>query len=81
MTAKTEIMATKLDIDLKNAFMGIAASKHKPASQILRDLIRLYVDNNKNPNEVTLETFKKTDRGEDVHCAKDMADLLKQLDI
>lgn len=78
---KTEIMATKIDIDLKNAFMGIAASKHRPASQIMRDLIRVYVESNKIPNAATLETFAKTDRGEEIHHAKDMADLLKQLDI
>lgn len=81
MSTKTEIMATKLDVDLKNAFMAIAASKHRPASQIMRDLIRVYVESNKIPNEVTLETFMKTDRGEDVHFTKDAADLFKQLDI
>jgi len=81
MTVKTEIMATKIDLDLKKAFMGIAESKHRPASQILRDLIRMYVESNRILNDETLETFAKTDRGEDVYRAKDMTDLFKQLDI
>ncbi|WP_332061128.1 MULTISPECIES: hypothetical protein [unclassified Bartonella] len=81
MSAKSELIATKVDTNLKNAFMSIAERKHRPASQILRDLIRIYVENNKIPNEETLETFYKTDRNEDVFHAKDIADLCKQLDI
>ncbi|QEE09396.1 DNA-damage-inducible protein J [Bartonella kosoyi] len=81
MSIKSELIAAKVDINLKNAFMAIAERKHRPASQILRDLIRIYVENNKIPNKETLETFHKTDRNEDVFYAKNIADLMKQLDI
>lgn len=80
-TTKDDVITAKLDKGLKSAFMGIAASKHRPASQIVRDLIRVYVESNKIPNAKTLETFARTDKGEDVYKAKNMADLLKQLDI
>ncbi|WP_047685491.1 MULTISPECIES: hypothetical protein [Xenorhabdus] len=81
MSTKSELLATKVDLNLKNAFMAIAQSKHRSASQILRDLIRLYVESNQVPNAETLNTFKKTDQGEDIFYAKDVNDLFKQLDI
>ncbi|WP_246787168.1 hypothetical protein [Bartonella taylorii] len=46
--------------------MAIAKRKYRPASQILRDLIRVYVENNKISNKEMLETFHKTDSNEDV---------------
>jgi DNA-damage-inducible protein J len=33
------------------------------------------------PNTLTAETLAKSERGEDVHHAKDAADLFNQLDI
>ncbi|WP_317992834.1 type II toxin-antitoxin system RelB/DinJ family antitoxin [Bartonella gliris] len=33
------------------------------------------------PNTKTLETFEKSERGEDVYVAKDMEDLFRNLDI
>jgi antitoxin component of RelBE/YafQ-DinJ toxin-antitoxin module len=81
MSIKTEIITTKIDLELKNSFISIAKSKDRPASQILRDLIRLYVENNKIPSDETLITFQKTDLNQEVFHAKDAADLFKQLDI
>ncbi|MDE1480101.1 hypothetical protein KKJ01_18215 [Xenorhabdus bovienii] len=81
MNTKRELIAAKIDINLKNAFIAIAQSKHRPVSQILRDLIRMYVESNQVPNAETLETFKKTDQGEDIFFAKNASDLFKQLDI
>ncbi|WP_375617221.1 hypothetical protein [Bartonella sp. AP58NXGY] len=77
MSIKSELIAAKVDINLKNAFMAIAERKHRPASQILRDLIRIYVENNKIPNKETLETFHKTDRNEDVFYGKNIDYLIK----
>jgi len=34
---------------------------------------------NKIPNALTVETFEKINRGEDIHHAKDLDDLLRQL--
>lgn len=81
MAIKSNMIVAKLDDDLKNAFMSIAESKHRSASQILRDLIRVYVESNKIPNDTTLKAFKNTDEGTNIHYAKNAADLFKQLDI
>ncbi|MEY2345070.1 ribbon-helix-helix domain-containing protein [Proteus mirabilis] len=71
MSIKSELIATKVDIELKEAFVAIARNKHRPASQILRDLIRVYVESNQTqPNEKTLNTFAKTDKGDDVFMLK-----------
>ncbi|MDI2113921.1 hypothetical protein [Commensalibacter nepenthis] len=35
--------------------------------------------NDKIPNDETLETFAKTDRGEDVYLVKDLTDLLQRI--
>jgi len=78
---KDDIITAKVESDLKNEFMIIAESKHRPASQILRDLIRVYVESNRIPNELTINTMQKSDRGEDVYHALNIADLFKQLDI
>lgn len=80
-TVKDDIITAKVESELKNDFMAIAESKHRPASQILRDLIRVYVDSNRVPNKLTVETMQMSDRGEDVYFAKDAADLFRQLDI
>ena len=45
MSIKSELIATKVDIELKEAFVAIARNKHRPASQILRDLIKEQHDN------------------------------------
>lgn len=80
-TLKDNIITAKVESDLKNAFMAIAESKDRPASQILRELIRVYVESNEIPNALTRETMQKTLRGEDVFYAENAADLFRQLDI
>jgi len=78
---KDDIITAKVESDLKNEFMIIAASKHRPASQILRDLIRVYVESNRVPNKLTVKTMQRSDKEEDIYYALDAADLFKQLDI
>ena len=66
---KDSIITSKVESDLKNDFMIIAESRHRPASQILRDLIRVYVENNRISNELTAKTMRRADNGEDVYRA------------
>lgn len=80
-TVKDNIITAKIETELKTAFMAIAESKDRPASQILRELIRVYVESNEIPNALTRETMQKTLRGEDVYYAENAADLFRQLDI
>lgn len=78
---KDNIITAKVDSELKVAFMAIAESKDRPASQILRELIRVYVESNETPNALTRETMIKSLRGEDVYYADNAADLFCRLDI
>ena len=74
-------MSIKMEPELREQFMAVAARRHRPAAQIVRDLMRLYIAQNETPNELTAKTLRKSKRGEDVYHAKDAADLFKQLDI
>lgn len=78
---KTEMMTLKVEADLKQAFQAIAERNHRPASQIIRDLMRNYVSLNREPNDLTVKTMQQSEKGEDLHSAKDFDDLCKQLGI
>lgn len=79
--AKEVQMSIKMESELRDQFMVVAASKHRPAAQIIRDLMRFYIQDNEIPNALTAETFRKSDNNEDVFYATDRSDLFKQLDI
>ncbi|SJM92137.1 Addiction module [Crenothrix polyspora] len=79
--AKEVQMSIKMESELRDQFMGLAASKHRPAAQIIRDLMRLYIENNETPNALTAETIRKCRRGEEVFSATSAEDLFKQLGI
>ena len=74
-------MSIKMELELRDQFMAVAAERHRPAAQIIRDLMRLYILNNETPNELTAETIRKSRQGEDVFPAVDSSDLFKQLGI
>jgi DNA-damage-inducible protein J len=73
--------ATKEDATQALAEMGLSVSDY-----IRMALVRVARDKAipfpmKVPNAATVEVMERSARGEDVHKAKDAADLLKQLDI
>lgn len=74
-------MSIKMEPELRDRFMAAAAGRHRPAAQIIRDLMRLYIADSETPNALTAETLRKSDRGEDVFDASNAADLFKQLGI
>jgi hypothetical protein len=74
-------MSIKMEADLRDEFMAVAADRHRPAAQIIRELMRLYILKSKTPNALTAKTLRKSDRGEDVFYASSVADLFKQIDI
>jgi predicted DNA-binding protein len=41
--AKEVQMSIKMEPDLRDRFMAVAADRHRPAAQIIRDLMRLYI--------------------------------------
>ena len=74
-------MSIKMEPELRDQFMAVAADRHRPAAQIIRDLMRLYIANSETPNALTAETIRKSRLGEDVFQAYSPADLFKQLGI
>ena len=74
-------MSIKMESALRDQFIAIAATRHRPAAQIIRDLMRLYIADSESPNALTAETLRKSDRGEDVFHASNTKGLFKQLGI
>ena len=74
-------MSIKMEAELRDQFMAVAADRHRPAAQIIRDLMRLYIASSETPNALTAETLRKARKGEDVFHASSPADLFKQLGI
>ena len=74
-------MSIKMESALRDQFMAVAADRHRPAAQIIRDLMRLYIADSESPNPLTAETLRKSSRGEDVFTAPTAAKLFDQLGI
>lgn len=74
-------MSIKMEQELRDQFMAVAAGRHRPAAQIIRDLMRLYIASNETPNALTAETIRNGRQGEDVFQASSASDLFRQLDI
>ncbi|MEQ1881649.1 MAG: antitoxin of toxin-antitoxin stability system [Burkholderiales bacterium] len=74
-------MSIKMEPELRERFMAVAADRHRPAAQIIRDLMRLYIAENETPNALTAETLRKSRKGEDVFKASSASALFKQLGI
>ncbi len=74
-------MSIKMEPELRKQFMAVAAECHRPAAQIIRDLMRLYISESKTPNALTAETIRKSRLGQDVFHASGPSDLFKQLGI
>lgn len=51
MKAKDTVFTIKIEKDLRQAFMAAAASEDRPASSIMRDLMRSYIAQQTNSSE------------------------------
>jgi predicted DNA-binding protein len=74
-------MSIKMEPELRERFMAVAADRHRPAAQIIRDLMRLYIAESETPNALTAETLRKSRKGEEVFHASSASALFKQLGI
>jgi predicted DNA-binding protein len=77
-------MSIKMESELRDQFMAVAANRHRPAAQIIRDLMRLYIADSaisKTPNKLTADTIRNARKGEDVFTAANASNLFKQLGI
>lgn len=74
-------MSIKMEAELRDEFMAAAASMHRPAAQIVRDLMRGFLAHQEIPNAETIATMQAVEKGEGLHHAKDADDLFRQLGI
>ena len=79
--AKEVQMSIKMEPELRDQFMAAAAARRRPAAQIIRDLMYLYIGDSETPNALTADTIRKGRRGKDVFHASSPSDLFKQLGI
>lgn len=56
-------MTIKIEQELRDQFMAVISSRHHPAAQIIRDLMRLYIADNETPGALTAETIRKGRQG------------------
>jgi predicted DNA-binding protein len=56
-------MSIKMERELRDEFMAIATERHRPAAQIIRDLMRLYIAQNRVPNALTAKTITQSRKG------------------
>ncbi|WP_336294031.1 type II toxin-antitoxin system RelB/DinJ family antitoxin [Bartonella sp. CB169] len=82
-----DVVRARIDRTLKKEAHEILATLGLTVSDFIRISLTKVVHEKRLPfdmsvpNAETLETFEKTDRGEDVFFAKDVDDLFTQLDI
>lgn len=56
-------MSIKMEAELRDQFMAAAATTHRPAAQIVRDLMRLYIARQESPNATTLAAMEELEQG------------------
>ncbi len=57
-------MSIKMEPELRDKFMAVAAATHRPAAQIVRDLMRSYIARQEIPNAETIAAIEAVERGE-----------------
>ena len=74
-------MSIKMESQFRDEFMAVASGRHRPAAQIIRDLMRLYIAQSEVPNALTAKTITQSRNGEDVFTATSASQLFEQLGI
>lgn len=80
--AKEVQMSIKIERDLRDEFSRAAAAVHRPASQVMRELMRGFVQRayepmHGEPNEESIAAIEEARRGEG-SFAKDVDDMFRQ---
>ncbi len=73
-------MSIKMEPELRDQFMAVAATLHRPAAQIVRDLMRSYIARQEMPNAETIAAIEAVEQG-DVTTHASAADLYRTLGI
>lgn len=78
--AKEVQMSIKMEPELRDQFMAVAVATHRPAAQIVRDLMRSYIARQETPNADTIVAIEAVERNE-VTTHASTADLYRKLGI
>ncbi len=73
-------MSIKMESELRDRFMMAASAMHRPAAQIVRELMRAFISRQELPNTDTIEAIEAVERGE-VTTYDSTADLYEKLGI
>jgi len=83
----TTLVRARIDQALKDEAASVLAEMGLTVSDVVRIALTKIAKEKalpfdmRVPNKLTAETLAKSERGEDLHCAKDAEDLFKQLGI
>ena len=78
--AKEVQMSIKMEPELREQFMAAATTLHRPAAQIVRDLMRSFIACQELPNADTIAAIRAVESGEYTTHAS-TADLYRKLGI
>lgn len=73
-------MSIKMEPELRDQFVAVAASVHRPAAQIVRELMRLYIAQQQRPNQTTMAAMEELEQGKGLRFAS-VDELFKDLEI
>ena len=73
-------MSIKMEPELHDQFMAVAATIHTPAAQVVRQLMRKFIALHETPNTTTIKAMEAADRGEGARF-ESADDLFKDLGI
>jgi predicted transcriptional regulator len=73
-------MSIKMESDLRDRFTMAAAAMHRPAAQIIRELMRAFISRQELPNAETIAAIEAVERGE-IATYDSEADLYEKLGI
>ena len=57
-------MTIKMEVELRDQFMAVANTMHRPAAQIVRELMRAYIARQEVPNTETVAAIEAVERGD-----------------
>lgn len=73
-------MSIKMEPELRDQFVAVAASVHRPAAQIVRELMRLYIAQQQRPNQATIAAMDELEQGKGMRFTS-IDELFKDLEI
>jgi hypothetical protein len=62
--SKNVQMSIKMESELHDQFMAAVATIHKPAAQVVRQLMRKFIAQQEIPNKATIAAMQAADKGE-----------------